>query len=91
MFPITFSSTLSPTFSDLMRNIWDGAVDPSASLNNRLPRKSVSLIVPARINVITTSAGTVTSVAPLSMVKASCTALFTVLAYWMRRECNKGG
>jgi hypothetical protein len=50
MFPITFSSTLSPTFSDLMRNIWDGAVDPSASLNNRLPRKSVSLIVPARIN-----------------------------------------
>ena len=30
--PFTFSMTLLPTFSDLIRNVCDGTVEPSASL-----------------------------------------------------------
>src|SRR5271166_995988 len=54
---VTFSRTVSPTVSDLMRNVVDGTVEPSANLYVRFARKSSSLIVPDRISVSITSSG----------------------------------
>jgi len=54
-----------------MRKVWDGTAEPSASLYVLFPRKSASRSVPVRINVSTTSAGMLTSDAPLSTMKFS--------------------
>ena len=62
---------LSPTRSDLIRNVTDGTFVPSASTYVLSPRKSESLRVPVLMRVNTTSAGMLTSAAPLSTVKSN--------------------
>jgi hypothetical protein len=62
---------MPPTFSDLIANVNDCDFEPSAKTYVCSPIISLSLIVLARLNVEKTSAGTLTSAAPLSTVKSS--------------------
>ena len=82
MLPVTSSRTLLPTLNELIRNVCEGTVEPFASTYVFSPRKSESLSVPVRIRVITTSAGMLTSAAPLSTTK------FKVMASFMRTGNN---
>ena len=61
---------LSPTRSDLIRNVAEGIEEPSSQTYVFDPVKSVSDSVPVRHKVDTTSAGILTSLAPLSMMKS---------------------
>src|SRR5882757_2946050 len=61
----TFSITLSPTFNDRIRNVFDEIFEPSASSYVFSPKKSEASRVPVRMRVITTSDGMLTSDAPL--------------------------
>ncbi len=61
------SKTLSPTLSDLIRNVAEGIVEPSASTYVFNPVKSASASVPVRHKVDTTSWSYLTSLAPLSI------------------------
>ena len=60
---------------DRMRKVFDFTFEPSARTYVCSPVKSVSLIVPVRTNVLTTSSGMLTSDAPLSTIKSSVSVL----------------
>src|ERR1700733_5406816 len=75
---VTFETRTLPILSERIRKIGDGRDEPSANWYVRFPRKSLSLIVPVRIRVSTTSAGTLTSAEPLSTTKSSLIASFIV-------------
>jgi hypothetical protein len=73
----TFSTILSPNFRDLIVKTADCVFDPSAKIYVCSPVMSESLTVPVRTNVEKTSAGILTSLAPLSTVKSNVIAPFT--------------
>ena len=79
---------LLPTFSDLMTNVCEGTFEPSASTYVFSSRKSVSLRVFVRIKVITTSAGMLTSAAPLSTIKSRSRLI--KLSFWPHSNLRKG-
>jgi len=58
--------TSSPILSDLILKVVDCVVEPSAKTYDCCPMKSASLTVLVRFNVEKTSAGMLTSDAPLS-------------------------
>src|SRR5579885_1706749 len=71
----TFSRVVLPTFSERMRNVGKIFSVPSASVYFRFPITSASVIVPVLVNVRKTSAGIVTSDAPLSTTNSRVIAL----------------
>jgi hypothetical protein len=74
--PVTFSSTLSPTFNDRILNVIDCDFEPSAKTYILWPKMSEPLIVPVRFNVEKTSIGMLTSAAPPSITKLRVIAPF---------------
>jgi hypothetical protein len=91
MLPRAFFNDFLPTFSDLIVKVTAWAFDPSARTYVCSPIMSASLMVPVLVNVRKTSAGTLTSAAPLSTVHGAARRVRRIEPLLMQEQIDPFG